>query len=700
MLKGASAVPARRIPLISRTRIRLGRARSRVRLRVIVTAAVVGATFPCSLSVPAQAGPDAGEAGVAWTATYEAPPRYPHVHIDWDVPLTMSDGTVLKANVYRPADAAGRPVDTRTPTLVNLTPYTKLVSMLADSALSIPVLSDALIELFRRFDLSGTPLDGVTDLTKVLGGGAARTFAVDRPLIQSGYTQIVVDVRGTGFSQGALSFFGAREQQDTVEVIDWAARQPWSDGNVGMTGVSYSAVNQIQAAEKQPPALKAIFPVEPGSDLMRDILAPGGGLNVFFVPGWLTAVNIAKLLPDLVSIALGRFDWRWLADRVASPFTFFDLLIGALTTADAGSLPPGTAAVLDENSPLRAGMRGEPERIQIPTFVTGGWHDVFTNSEPSIYQRISVPPGQKQLLMGNTYHINPGADFGKPGHPPRLDVLQRAWFDKWLKGIDNGIDTYGPITSEQLGGGWSSTDAYPRLGVEHRRLYLNGAPSGTSPTSVYDGSLTSANTAAPHRVTVAPGITSLCSNDTAVGTAGMSVVLSGCTKDARPQELNGLSFTTDPVTEPTLVSGPTAVHLNTVLDATDGYWSATLNDVAPDGRSTVLATGQLTASLRALDPDRNEYSPNGDLTVPYPKLTMESREPLVPGQPTIIDIGLTPTDAVLQPGHRLRVDVYASNLPKGMALSPFLIDSRLRPQHLELNPDEPSFINVPLSGAR
>ncbi|MCM6777689.1 CocE/NonD family hydrolase [Nocardia sp. CDC159] len=662
-------------------------------------AALIALIITSSYAVLAQADPDGGEFGRAWAASYAAPPPHPNVHIDWDVPLTMSDGTILKANVYRPADAAGRPVDTPTPTLVNLTPYTKLASMLADSALSIPVLSDALVELFRRFDLSGTPLDGVTDLTKMLGGGLPRNFTVDRNLIRSGYTQVVVDVRGTGFSQGTMSFFGAREQQDTVEVIEWAAHQPWSDGNIGMTGVSYSAVNQIQAADEQPPALKAIFPVEPGSDLMRDILAPGGGLNVAFTPGWLTAVNLSKLLPDLMAAAQGRFDWKWLADRVASPFTFFDMLIAALTTLDSSRMPDNLVSVLSEPSPLRDGMLAEAERIRIPTFVVGGWHDVFTNTQPSIYQRIPLPPGQKQLLMGDTYHLNPGIDFGKPGRPPRLDVLQRAWFDRWLKGIDNGIDTFGPITSEQLGGGWTSTDRYPRAGVEYRRMYLNGAPSGTTATSVHDGTLTPANTTAPQRLTIGPGITSICSNDTAVGTAGLTVLLSGCTNDARPQELNGLTFTSTPVAEPTLISGPVNVHLNTVLDTIDGYWSATLNDVAPDGRSTVLATGQLTASLRALDPAKSERSANGDLTVPYPKLTFESRQPLTPGAPTVLDIGLTPTDAVLQPGHRLRVDVYASNFPKGMALMPILVDSRLAPQHLELNPDQPSFVNVPIGGS-
>ncbi|MBF6061507.1 CocE/NonD family hydrolase [Nocardia terpenica] len=668
--------------------------------RLALWGLVVGLVL-CWCSAVTRAEPDAGELGAAWTATYLAPPRYPGVHIDWDVPITMSDGTVLKANVYRPADVAGRPIDTPTPTIVNLTPYTKLVSNILDSALAIPWLGEAILDLFRRFDLTGTPLAGITDITKAFGTGLPRTLAVDRNLIESGYTQIVVDVRGTGFSEGTVQFFGQREQRDTVEVIDWASRQPWSNGSIGMSGVSYSAVNQIQAADKQPPALKAIFPVEPGSDLMHDILAPGGGLNAGFVPGWLAAVDGLKLVPDLVSIAQGRFDWKWLADRAASPLTFFDLLIGALFTPDVGHLPDSVKSAFDENSPLRQGMVAHPDRIRVPTFVVGGWHDVFTNTEPLIYQQIPLPPGRKQLLMGNAYHINPGADFGTPGYPPRLDVLQRAWFDKWLKGIDNGIDTYGPITSQQIGGLWTTTDRYPRAGVDYRRMYLSAAPSGTTGTSVHDGSLTPTDTFAPGRLTVAPGVTSLCSNDTATGTAGGGAIVAGCAADARPQELDGLTFTSAPVAAPTLISGPINVHLNTVYDATDGYWSATLNDVAPDGRSTVLSTGQLVVSLRAIDPARSTRSADGDLIDPYTKLTLDSRQPVVPGQPTTVDLGLTPTDAVLQPGHRLRADVYASNFPKGLPvlLFPFLADTRLQPQHLDLDSAAPSFVNVPIGGA-
>ncbi|MFI6043940.1 CocE/NonD family hydrolase [Nocardia sp. NPDC051321] len=649
-------------------------------------------------SPAAQANPDAGAEGAAWAAAYDAPPRYPNVHIDWDVPITMSDGTVLKANIYRPADASGAPVVEPTPTILNLTPYTKLVWNVLDSALAVPVLGDAILQLFRDFDLTGTPFDGVTDITKAWGTGLPRNLTVDRNLIRSGYTQVVIDVRGTGFSQGVMEFFGAREQQDSIEAIDWITKQPWSTGDIGMSGVSYSAVNQIQAADKQPAALKAIFPVVPGSDLLRDILAPGGALQIGFVPAWLVGVNVTKLLPDLLSAVQGRFDWKWLVDRVSSPMTFFDMLFAALTVPDIDQLPDSVRALFNEHSPLRDGMLSHPERIRTPAFVVGGWHDVFANTEPFIYQQIQLPPGQKQLLMDNAYHINVGADFGEQGFPPRLDVLQRAWFDKWLKGIDNGVDNYGPITSKQIGGGWTSTDQFPRAGVEYQRMYLSPAPSGTTATSVHDGSLTTATEFAPERLTVAPGVTSICSNDTAVVTAGAASILSGCAKDARPHELNGLTFTSAPVDEPTLISGPVNVHLNTVLDAVDGYWTATINDVGPDGRSTVLATGQLTASLRAIDPERSVRSPNGDLTAPYPQLTLTGRQPILPGVPTALDLGLTPTDAVLQPGHRLRVDVFASNLPKGLPLLPMLVDSQLAPQHLQLDPNEPSFANVPVGG--
>jgi uncharacterized protein len=660
---------------------------------VLVTTVVIA-----GLAVPiASATPDGGALGAQWTATQDSPPLYPGlVHIDWDVPITMSDGTVLKANVYRPVDAAGRIVDTPTPTIVNMTPYTKLVSMVADSAFNIPILSDFFVNFFRDFDLSAYGLGGVTELTKVLPGGFVRSFTVDRKLIQSGYTQVVIDVRGTGFSQGVWQTFQNREQQDTVEAIDWASKQPWSNGNVGMTGVSYSAINQVQAAEKQPPALKAIFPVEPGGDLTRDVLATGGALGAGFIPLWLILVNLTKLVPDVASIVNGNFDWTWLNDRVQNPLTFVEYLVQAFTVQSIPEIPDQLKEILDENSALRQAWLSHPDQIQTPTFITGGWHDIFTYSEPRIYNAIPLPPGQKQLVMGDGYHTTAASDFGRAGLPPRLDVLQRAWFDKWLKGIDNGIDSYGPATLFQQGGTWTTTDEFPRAGMEYRRMYLSAAPSGTTMFSLHDGSLTP-EPGGPATLTVGPGVMSLCSRDSAQISAGVTAALDACAKDARPHELNGLTFTSVPVAEPTLISGPINLHLNTVLDATDGYWTATVNDVAPDGRSTVWTSGQLTASLRAVDEDKATRSANGDYTDPYPILSLASRQAIAPGVPTTLDLGLMATDGVLQPGHRLRIDVFASNLPRGLPLRPLLNESGLKPQHIVIDPASPSFVNVPLS---
>ncbi|MFI7001526.1 CocE/NonD family hydrolase [Nocardia sp. NPDC050175] len=668
-----------------------------LRTAALLVAAVALSPFLSPSATATPVGPDGGATGAAWAATEDGPQQYPNVFIEWDVPITMSDGTVLKGNVYHPADAAGQPISTPTPTIVNMTPYTKLGSMIADSMISIPWLSDAVMQVARDVDLSGTPFSGITDLTKALGGGLLRNFTVDRQLIKSGYTQVVVDVRGTGFSQGDWDLLRYREQQDTVEVIDWTAHQPWSTGNIGMNGVSYSGLNQLQVAAKNPPALKAIFPVVPSRNPFRDLVAPGGAIGVTFMPAWLLAVNGAKLVPDLASAARGQFDLQWLKDRLADPFTFVDALLNVLVTPQIDQLDPKVQSLLQADSPFRQSWENDPSRITVPTFVTGGWHDVFVNSQADVYRQIPLPPGQKQLFVGDGYHISNGNESGRAGLPPRMDVLQRAWFDKWLKGIDNGIDQYGPVTVRQQGGGWITSPSFPQPGVDYRRMYLSAAPSGTA-TSVHDGSLFGAPSPAVDQLTVAPGLTGVCSRDMAQESAGVTSIIDGCSKDARIQELGGLTFTSAPVAEPTSISGPIAVRLNTVHDVTDGYWTVTVNDVAPDGQSSVLSSGQLVSSLRAIDEGRSTRLPNGDYTEPVPDLSLDTRQPTVPGQPTALDISVPGIEAVLQPGHRLRVDVYAGNFPRGVPPMPLLVDSGLRPQHLLLDQNQPSFVNIPLRG--
>jgi uncharacterized protein len=666
-------------------------------LGAVVTVLGLGAAVVAAPGV-AVADPTGGAAAQQWQATADEAPRHPGIAVEWDVPITMSDGTVLRANVYRPADAAGHAVGDTLPTVVNVTPYTKLVSAVTDAALSLPGVGENLTAFLNELNLTGTPLDGITELTGLVAGGGMKAFGVNRPLVQSGYVQVVVDARGTGFSQGVWDVLGPREQKDSVEIVDWASAQSWSNGKVGMGGVSYSGINSVQAAGHRPAALEAIFAVEPGNDLLRDIVGTGGGLGVGFMPLWLSLVNGTKLIPNAQELLRGQIDQRWLADRLEDPGTLLPELAEAVTAPTIDGIAPSTLDVAQDSSFYQERL-AKVDAIEVPTMVFGGWHDIFANSEPRIYNAIDLPPGRKQLVMGDTYHLNPGQGFGTAGSPPRLDVLERAWFDKWLKGIDNGIDGYGPVTLWQQGGGWTTTDQFPRAGVEYERLYLSAAPSGTAGHSVHDGSLVSDAPAGSTRLTVAPGLRSLCSRDAAQGTAGAFVALgSVCTKDSRTQEGDGLTFTSAPVTEPTALSGPINVHLNTVHDGADGFWAVTLNDVAPDGRSTALSNGALTSSLRAVDDAKSTKAPNGDYVDAHHRLTLDTRQPTVPGEPTILDVNLLATDAILQPGHRLRVDVYALSAPRYLPLGPMRTDSGLRPQHLQLDQAEPSFVTFPVMG--
>jgi putative CocE/NonD family hydrolase len=178
-----------------------------------------------------------------WTP-YDRPAQYGEV-VDKDVPITMSDGTVLRADVHRP-DAAGR-----FPVLITQTPYNKV-----------------------------GPL------------GAANSY-----LVQRGYVHVVVDVRGTGSSAGTWDSFGPNEQHDGKEVVDWAAGQPWSDGKVGTLGPSYMAITQITTAAQRPKALKAMFTIVPMGDSYRDITFSGGQINTAFIPLWLGLVTGAGLVP-------------------------------------------------------------------------------------------------------------------------------------------------------------------------------------------------------------------------------------------------------------------------------------------------------------------------------------------------------------------------------------------------------------------
>lgn len=614
-----------------------------------------------------------------WTAVADGPGRYPRVSFTPNVSIPLADGTVLKAQVFRPADADGTPVGDRVPVLFNLTPYNKSVTHvaawllrgLARFGITVPAAPPKNPRLFE-----------LAELARALPGGGLTTFGVNDALIRSGYAQVVVDVRGTGASTGDWGMFNDVEQRDTAEVVAWARAQPWCDGTVGMYGISYCSINSLQAAGNRVPGLGAVFAVEPVSDISRDLMKTGGA-QTFFLPVWMLAVALGKWLPSPSDVVRGGIGLGWLAGRLRAPLNrvvryIFEGLRGG-------------GALIDHDEYFRQ-ISPRFEDIEIPTFVYGAWDDIFGPAALRIHRRAALPAGRIQVVINEGYHGSPGSQLGRPNGPPRLDVLQRAWFDKWLKGIDNGIDGYGPLTLQQQNGGWHTLDTYPRPEATPRRFYLDAEPSGFAAHTAFDGSL---GGAAPlnrteHLLQRRMGL--LKSPTTSRMTAGITAALgtSGL-KDSRYFERGALTFTSAAAEESWVISGPLNLHLRTKAIGTEAFWVVSVTDVAPDGFSRMLAEGALLASRRGVDEGKSLRTVDGDYLSPWHPTGKGHKVPVVPGVPMTLEIDLTEVDAVIATGHRLRVVISAASLPRYVPSIPELWASR-HGQSVVLDPSEPSYL--------
>jgi hypothetical protein len=364
----------------------------------------------------------------AWT-TYDRPAQYA-VAVDQHVPVQMSDGVVLNAEVRRP-DAPGR-----FPVLVTITPY------------------------------NGT--DGAISVT-------------DDYLVQRGYVQVIIDARGTGESQGTWDAFGTREQRDGYEDVEWAAAQPWSNGKVGMWGASYMAISQLFTAAQQPPHLKALFPIVPMGDSYRDMVFPGGQANTGFIPLWLALVSGGALVPPDYALdgnpadlarALGELGQH----ALDLPGYDANREIQSMAGNDAYDGPGWK-----NTSPLEV-----VDKIRVPTFVVGGEHDIFQRGEPLIYERLKSHVTTR-LLVGPWTHTDGSTGAGLPeGGVPSLDSIALRWFDQYLKGMATNVAAIPKVTQYVLGTGqWETRTDWPDPSLTPSRLYLGAGKTlaSTPPTA-------------------------------------------------------------------------------------------------------------------------------------------------------------------------------------------------------------------------
>jgi len=495
----------------------------------------------------------------------------------YEVRIPMRDGIELAADVYFPTDGTVGAV----PAVVELTPYSKdNVVIITDDA-----------QLWRR----------------------------------NGYVFVAVDVRGCGKSGGDwLVFFN--DPEDTHDVIEWVAAQPWCDGKVGTTGLSYMGWVQWAGASERPPHLEAMISTSaagrwqqeiPYTDGVFQLFCAWGGGNTRPRMGAPEGAELDRMLRTLPVGALGD-----VFKRTGPIWELF-------TTHDT----------LDD---LWRSIRYDDRygEIDVPCLHVTGWYDMedllgaFHHYEGMA--AASPAKDAQYLLVGPWSHVKSrypdrecgGIDFG-PDAAIDMDAEHVRFFDYWLKGKDTGVAELDRVRVFEPGRNvWRGAPSWP-LSDTDRCFYL--VPGGLAEDPPPE-----ATTAAYRYDPDDPAVMQI---DIRRYPVFEDVTMEQTTTEQRDDVV---CYTTPPLAEPLTVSGWPSLELFASSDGEDTDWHVKLTDVWPDGRSFRVTQGCLRAACRD---------------------SLETPTPLVPGEVYRFDVELWPTHHVFLPGHRVRVTVTSSDFP-------------------------------------
>ncbi|MBB4914113.1 CocE/NonD family hydrolase [Streptosporangium saharense] len=525
--------------------------------------------------------------------------------VDRMVAIPMRDGTVLRADIYRP-------VGQRCPALIFRTPY----------------------------DRTGLGMYGTLALRAA----------------SSGFAVVMQDTRGRGASGGRFTPF-VFEREDGYDSIDWVASQSWCDGNVGMFGGSYDGVTQWQAAMSGHPALKAIAPNVTASSYHHGWVYRGGAFQLSFSLGWtlsLAAHNAARdasVSNEVRGALTDALDD--LQDTVLTlPLDKHPYLDGVAPYYREWLEHP----TYDEFWERLDVSRAYPE-ISVAAFNMGGWYDTFLGGTLANFagMRAEGPEAardRQRLLVGPWPHEglfsgNPVGswNFGARSTGGALDVdgQQIRWFDRWLRDGGDSAGEEPPVLLYAMGASqWRVADSWPLPGTDYQDWYLHSG--GRANTLNGDGVLSRDRPGDGQ-----PPDSYVYNPRNPVPTLGGSLCCSpvhtkGGVYDQRPIEAREdvLVYTSEPLSEPLDVTGPISVVLHASTSALDTDWTAKLVDVGPCGYARNVSDGIVRASHRE------------------PKAGLQ---PVVPGEVVEYHLDLGATSNVFQPGHRIRIEVSSSNFP-------------------------------------
>lgn len=548
---------------------------------------------------------------------YNPAPSYDGSTAQDNVQVTMDDGVIITLKLVRPTQA-GKFSAEALPTIATFTPYNKNVGD------TIP-----------------------------LGGGINPYF------LSHGYNHVLIDVRGTGRSGGAWDPFSARELQDYPQVLDWIVAQPWSNGVIGMWGISATATTSIFAASHGHPAIKAVFPIVPHGDIYRDVVFVGGQASVAFLPAWMSAVTLLATVdpqfyaqPDQYLAAVNQHLLG--LNQFLIPRT-----VGVVTGQEDSAYDNDYWAT---KAPLELS-----EGLKVPTFVVGGLFDIFQRSEPLNYEALKNHTTTK-LLIGPWHHLQAATGDGLPREGvPALDHIALMWFDRYLKNIPNGAEKLPNVTQWVWGHEhFATSNDWPNPKAQAARYFLQGGGGLSKTPPVAD--------AAPSTVIQQP-LNGICSESTlqiSLGLTGYAPI--DCFYQDNVAQTLEATFDTAPLTEDMYINGPILADIWMSTTAQNAGIAVRVSDLYPDGSAHALSSGLLTASFRAVDESKSRYL-DGEMIQPWHPFTAESVAAVGSGNIVKVPVEIFPTSALIRKGHKLRISVGASNFPFALMPLPDLVDS-------------------------
>lgn len=528
---------------------------------------------------------------VCWAAVAAAQPVRETILIDQHHAIRMRDGVTLYADIYRPS----RPG--QFPAVVVRTPYGVQRENVG--------VHDNLIALARM-----------------------------------GYAVVNTDCRGRYESEGAWDPFRS-EGRDGYDVIEWSAKQPWSNGKVASQGGSYLGHVQWAAGSEKPPSLVAMFPAVASTNLYANWITHGGAFRLSFNFGW-----------GAIRMPFRIMQPQWyFTGKDAAPELGYDRLLRhlPLETMDVAAYHHPVSHWRDwlahESYDAYWKAVSDEERfenIQVPVHTQGGWFDIFLagtiNGYTGVRQKGATERARRlsRVVIGPWGH-GPGRKYGDldfgPDADRKLADYERRWHEFHMKGAANGLDTEPPVQIFYMGvNRWRGEENWPVPGTQYVSWYLH--ENGRLSTQPPRGESSSVYRYDPEDPVPTTGGNNCCGTPTIAGPVDQAPL------DGRKDIVR---FQSDTLDSAVTIGGPVKMKLFASTDGRDTDWMVKLIDVHPGGKAYPMAEGILRARFRQ---------------------GLDRPELLETGKPYEFEIDLVGTAVVFQPRHRIRVDITSSNFPQ------------------------------------